>query len=179
VGGSIQQPASLVRVDVPGSVPFVATGIVMLGIEGERRVLSWLAPYASVMGGVGRMPHVSIIRSLGFAPLPSYLMGSGLLSSGLLVPIRLGPLEPYLRAGGGFRATFVDFPALVVWQVSPTTDLGGGLRVRRGRLGLSADVRWLQSSFDGSRLPIFRLPGTSDSPIRESLVSFGVNLALR
>lgn len=179
LGGAIQQPASLVRVGVPGSVPFVPNGLVMAGLEADRRLLPWLAPYVTLMGGFGQMPHVPIIRSLGFAPLSSYTMVSGLAAGGLLLQAPLGPFEPYLRGGGGYRATFVDFPALVVWQVSPTTDLGTGLRIRFGRFGLSADARRLQSAFDGSRLPVFRLPGATVTPIRETLVTFGVQLGIR
>jgi hypothetical protein len=74
-------------------------------------------------------------------------------TAGVLFSPGSGALRWTLRAGGGFKGYMFDLTgAEDQWR--PTVDLGIGFRGGSGPIGVSAEVRYLGSTFDQAKLPI-------------------------
>jgi len=85
-------------------------------------------------------------------------------------------LQPTLRLGGGLKGySFNLTDAQTQWR--PTGDIGIGFRgVGSGPIEVTAEVRYLPSSFDQSKLPI---RGIVPQKQRQNDLAFGVGIAVR
>ena len=85
-------------------------------------------------------------------------------------------LQPTLRLGGGLKGySFNLTDARTQWR--PTGDIGLGFRgVGSGPIEVTAEVRFLPSSFDQSKLPI---RGIVPQKQRQNDLTFGVGIAVR
>jgi hypothetical protein len=85
-------------------------------------------------------------------------------------------LQPTLRVGGGLKGySFNLTDAQTQWR--PTGDIGLGFRgVGSGPIEVTAEVRYLPSSFDQSKLPI---RGIVPQKQRQNDLAFGVGIAVR
>ena len=85
-------------------------------------------------------------------------------------------LQPTLRLGGGFKWYSFDLAgAQNQWR--PTADIGLGFRgVGSGPIEVTAEVRYLPSSFDQSKLPI---RGIVPQAQRQNDLLFGVGIGIR
>lgn len=91
------------------------------------------------------------IQSDAVGPSNQVLLVGG--TAGVLFSPGSGPLRLTLRAGGGFKGYMFDLTgAEDQWR--PTADIGIGFRGGSGAIGVSAEVRYLGSTFDQSKLPI-------------------------
>jgi hypothetical protein len=85
-------------------------------------------------------------------------------------------LQPTLRLGGGIKWYRFDMLESE-GQVRPTADLGVGLRgVGSGPIEVTAEVRYLPSSFDQARLPT---RGIAAQDQRQTDVVFSIGIAIR
>jgi hypothetical protein len=85
-------------------------------------------------------------------------------------------LEPTLRLGGGLKAyTFALTDA--DRQIRPTADVGLGMRgLGMGAIDVSAEIRWLPSTFDQGKLPI---RGIAAQDQRQTDLMFSVGIGIR
>jgi hypothetical protein len=87
-----------------------------------------------------------------------------------------GHIQPTLRLGGGFKWYRFDLTGADS-QLRPTADLGVGFRgVGAGPIEVSAEVRYLPSSFDQSRLPT---RGIAPQDQRQSDLLFSIGFGIR
>ena len=87
-----------------------------------------------------------------------------------------GHFQPTLRLGGGFKSYSFDL-AGAESQLRPTVDLGLGFRgVGTGPVEVTAEFRYLISSFDQSKLPT---RGITPQEQRQNVLSFTVGIAIR
>ena len=96
-------------------------------------------------------------------------------TAGVLFSPGSGNLRWTLRAGGGFKGYMFDLTgAEDQWR--PTVDIGVGFRGGSGPIGVSAEVRYLGSSFDQSKLPI---RGITPQNQQQNDLFFTVGIAIR
>ena len=117
-----------------------------------------------------------ILPAAGSSEQTTLFTGSAgvLLSpSALLLSDRV---QPTLRLGGGVKGYFVDVDGADN-QFRPTADIGIGFRgIGTGPLEVSAEVRYLASSFDHSSLPT---RGIAPQDQRQTDLLFTIGFAIR
>jgi len=110
--------------------------------------------YASGTLAFGTIRLGSSIRPDAVGPSDMVVVAGGTAGVVLSPTDWLGEhVQPTLRLGGGFKWYHFDLTGADS-QLRPTADLGVGFRgVGAGPVEVSAEVRYLPSSFDQSRLP--------------------------
>jgi hypothetical protein len=85
-------------------------------------------------------------------------------------------VQPTLRLGGGFKWYSFDL-ADTQSQVRPTVDIGVGFRgVGSGPIEVTAEVRYLLSSFDQAKLPT---QGIAPQSQRQNDLAFAIGIGIR
>jgi hypothetical protein len=136
-----------------------------------------LAIYANGTGAFGSIRLGSSIQPAVLGPSSQVVLGAA-TGGVLFAPTGwLGEhVQPTLRLGGGFKTYMFDLTGADN-QTSLTGDVGVGLRgIGFGPIELTAEIRYLPSSFDQSKLPI---RGIEAQDQRQSDVIFGVGFAIR
>ena len=167
---------------------------VILGADGSNTRLGagpafsldiqYLAGRSVSVYGNGTVAFSSItlgtsIRPSVVGPSNQVLVFGGTAGVLLTVPSSGGSgtrLQPMLRLGGGLKGySFNLTGARTQWR--PTGDIGLGFRgVGSGPIEVTAEVRYLPSSFDQSKLPI---RGIVPQKQRQNDLAFGVGIAVR
>jgi hypothetical protein len=133
--------------------------------------------YAGGVLGFGTISLGSSIRPTVVGPSTHVMVTAG-TAGVLLAPTGwLGShIQPTLRLGGGFKWYAFDL-AETRNQVRPTIDIGLGLRgVGSGPIEVTAEVRYLMSSFDQGKLPT---RGIAPQAQRQNDLVFAVGFGIR
>lgn len=161
VGAGVLDPFRVLVPVADGINADVRLGAVSLvALEGELRLAGPLRLYATALGGRGTIGHSGALDLQGRPASAAYPSRLAVGSAGVLLAPTFGGavLQPYLRAGGGYRAMLVDLPASRITLGDPTVDLGGGFRLHGGRVGGFVEARWLRSTFRSATLPLPLVP---------------------
>ena len=133
--------------------------------------------YANGVVSFGTITLGSSIRPSVVGPSNQVMVTAG--TAGVLVAPKdwFGAhLQPTLRLGGGFKWYSFDL-AETRSQVRPTLDIGLGLRgVGSGPIEVTAEARYLMSSFDQARLPT---RGIAPQAQRQNDLVFAVGFGIR
>ena len=138
---------------------------------------SLVSVYAGGVLGFGTITLGSSIRPTVVGPSNHVMVASGTVGV-LLAPTGwLGPhIQPTFRLGGGFKWYAFDL-AETSNQVRPTIDIGLGVRgVGTGPIEVTAEVRYLLSSFDQGKLPT---RGIAPQNQRQNDLVFAVGFGIR
>lgn len=136
-----------------------------------------ISVYAGGVLGFGTITLGSSIRPTVVGPSNHVMVTAG-TAGVLLAPTGwLGShLQPTFRLGGGFKWYAFDL-AETRNQVRPTIDVGLGLRgVGTGPIEVTAEVRYMMSSFDQGKLPT---RGIAPQNQRQSDLVFAVGFGIR
>lgn len=133
------------------------------------------AVYANGSMGFTHITLGTAIRPTTTGPSDQVTVMGG--TAGVMLSAPLGKnFHPTLRLGGGFKGySFNLTDAENQWR--PTADIGVGFRgVGSGPLEISAEVRYLPSSFDQGKLPI---RGITPQAQRQTDLVFSVGVSIR
>lgn len=135
------------------------------------------AIYASGMLAFGAIRLGSAIQPAVVGPSSQVMLTSGTAGVFLSSADLLGEhLQPTLRLGGGFKYYSFDLTGAES-QLRPTADVGVGLRgIGIGRIDVTAEVRYLLSSFDQSKLPT---RGITPQDQRQNDLVFSIGIGIR
>jgi opacity protein-like surface antigen len=135
------------------------------------------AIYANGMLAFGAIRLGSAIQPAVVGPSSQVMLTSGTAGVFLSSADLFGEhLQPTLRLGGGFKYYSFDLTGAES-QLRPTADLGVGLRgIGIGRIDVTAEVRYLPSSFDQSKLPI---RGITPQDQRQNDLVFSIGIGIR
>lgn len=133
-----------------------------------------IALYGNGLVGFTSMSRGSTVLSVGPSDQVTILGGTAGL---VLSPKLLGEtIRPTLRVGGGFKGYRFDMTD-VESQWRPTGDFGLGLRAgASGPVEVSAEVRYLPSSFDQGKLPLRSVVPQAQ---RQTDILFGIGVTVR
>jgi opacity protein-like surface antigen len=133
--------------------------------------------YANGMLAFGAIRLGSAIQPAVVGPSSQVMLTSGTAGLFLSTADLLGEhLQPTLRLGGGFKYYSLDLTGAES-QLRPTADIGVGLRgIGVGPIDVTAEVRYLLSSFDQSKLPI---RGITPQDQRQNDVVFSIGVGIR
>ncbi len=133
--------------------------------------------YASGILALGTIRLGSSIRPDVVGPSDQVVVAGGTAGIVLTAADWLdGNIQPTLRLGGGFKWYRFDLDGADS-QLRPTADLGLGFRgLGAGPIEVSAEVRYLPSSFDQSRLPT---RGIEPQDQRQSDLLFSIGFGIR
>jgi len=138
---------------------------------------SLISVYAGGILGFGTITLGSSIRPTVVGPSNHVMVTAG-TAGVLLAPTGwLGShLQPTFRIGGGFKWYAFDL-AETRNQVRPTIDIGLGVRgVGSGPIEVTAEVRYMMSSFDQGKLPT---RGIAPQSQRQNDLVFAVGFGIR
>jgi len=133
--------------------------------------------YANGVLGFGTITLGSSIRPTVAGPSNQVMVAAG-TAGVLLAPTDWfgAHIQPTLRVGGGFKWYSFDL-AETRSQVRPTIDIGLGFRgVGSGPIEVTAEVRYLMSSFDQGKLPT---RGIVPQAQRQNDLVFAVGFGIR
>lgn len=134
-----------------------------------------LAGYGNGTLGFSGITLGTAIRPTTTGPSDQVMVMGG--TAGFVLSSTLGSkFQPTLRLGGGFKGYSFDLTdAENQWR--PTGDIGVGFRgVGSGPIEMSAEVRYLPSSFDQGKLPI---RGIVPQAQRQTDLVFSVGVSIR
>ncbi len=133
--------------------------------------------YANGMLAFGEILLGSSIQPAVLGPSNQVMLAGGTVGVFLTATDLLGEyIQPTLRLGGGFKFYSFDLTAAES-QVRPTADIGVGLRgIGIGRIDVTAEVRYLMSSFDQAKLPI---RGITPQDQRQNDFVFAIGFGIR
>ena len=136
-----------------------------------------LSVYVNGVVSSGTIKLGSSIRPSVVGPSNQVMVGAGTAGVVLAPNNWFGDhIQPTLRLGGGFKWYSFDL-AETRSQVRPTIDIGLGLRgVGTGPIEVTAEVRYLMSSFDQGKLPT---RGIAPQAQRQSDLVFAVGFGIR
>ena len=134
---------------------------------------SSIAIYGNLLTGGSSITLGTAIQPGVVGPSNQVLLLGG--TAGVLFTPGSGPVQVTLRAGGGFKGYMFDLTGAED-QWSPTVDLGLGFRGGSGPIGVSAEVRYLGSTFDQSKLPI---RGITAQDQQQNDLFFSVGISIR
>ena len=136
-----------------------------------------LSVYVNGVVSSGTIKLGSSIRPSVVGPSNQVMVGAGTAGVVLAPNNWFGDhIQPTLRLGGGFKWYSFDL-AETRSQVRPTIDIGLGLRgVGTGPIEVTAEVRYLMSSFDQGKLPT---RGIAPQAQRQSDPVFAVGFGIR
>ncbi|MCU0636788.1 MAG: hypothetical protein MUE41_18110 [Gemmatimonadaceae bacterium] len=131
--------------------------------------------YASGTGAFSRLSLGTAISPLAVGPSRNATVLAATGGLMLTAPVD-GPLKPTLRVGGGIKGyQFNLTSAESQWR--PTGDFGLGVRgAGSGPIEVSAELRYMPSTFDQGRLPI---RGITPQAQRQTDLIFGVGVSIR
>lgn len=135
----------------------------------------YAAGYANGTLGFSSISLGTAIRPATTGPSNQVMLMGG--TAGVILSSTLGSrFQPTLRLGGGFKGYAFDLTdAENQWR--PTGDIGIGFRgVGSGAIEMSAEVRYLPSSFDQGKLPI---RGIVPQAQRQTDLVFSVGVSIR
>jgi hypothetical protein len=123
-------------------------------MEAQYVASSWFAVYGGGILAFGTVRPGSSVQPTALGPSDQVMLTGGTAGLMLTGDGWLGlDLEPTLRLGGGFKWYAFDLVGTEN-QIRPTADIGVGLRgIGVGPIEVTAEVRYLPSSFDQGRLP--------------------------
>lgn len=123
-------------------------------LDAQYLVRRSLSIYGNGTLAFGEVRLGSSIQPAVVGPSSQVMLAGGTAGVFLTSPGLLGEhLQPTLRLGGGFKFYSFDLTDAES-QLRPTADIGVGLRgIGVGRIDVTAEVRYLLSSFDQSKLP--------------------------
>lgn len=155
-----------------GAAPSFALDLQYLATKSVSLYASGAMTFSTITLGSAIQPAV-------IGPSNQVLLGAGTAGLVLAIPASdwLGEhLQPTVRVGGGFKWYSFDLSgAMNQWR--PTADIGLGFRgVGSGPIELTAEVRYLPSSFDQSRLPI---RGIAPQDQRQNDLLFAIGIGIR
>lgn len=148
-----------------------------LALEPQYVVSPYAAVYASGIIAFGTVRLGSSIQPDVIGPSDQVVVAGGTAGVMLTGDGWLGVnVEPTLRLGGGFKWYRFDL-ADAENQVRPTADVGLGLRgLGVGGIEVTAEVRYLASSFDQGRLPT---RGIAVQDQRQNDLFFAIGFGIR
>lgn len=172
--GSIPAPAPFTPNGGRGAPVFAAPAIPVLGLEADHRLGGRARWYVASVGGLAGVPRPTGLQLGRSRPQAEYQMITAVGTTGLaLAPFR-GWWTPVARIGGGVRFHWMDLPTAYVWQLTSTSELAAGLRLRAWHIEATVEGRWWSSTFDAARLPIAGLRGDLQVPLRDLAVVGGI-----
>lgn len=144
-------------------------------IDVQYLISEYAAGYANGTLGFSNITLGTAIRPTTTGPSNQVMLMGG--TAGVMLSAPLGDkFQPTLRLGGGFKGYSFDLTdAENQWR--PTADIGIGFRgVGNGPIEMSAEVRYLPSSFDQGKLPI---RGITPQAQRQTDLVFSVGVSIR
>ena len=175
VGGFVPRAAIIVGAD--GRDTRLGAGP-SFSLELQYMANSWAAFYGNASAGFTTITLGTDVvpAAVGSAEQTTVFTGTAgvvLSPSALLLSDRV---QPTLRLGGGLKSYFVDVDGADN-QFRPTADIGIGFRgIGTGPIEVSAEVRYLPSSFDQSALPT---RGIAPQDQRQTDLLFTIGFAIR
>lgn len=146
-------------------------------LDAQYRAFSSMSLYANGMLAFGAIRLGSSIQPAVVGPSSRVMLASGTAGIFLAAADLLGEhLQPTLRLGGGFKHYSFDLTGAES-QLRPTADIGVGLRgIGIGRIDVTAEVRYLMSTFDQAKLPI---RGITPQDQRQNDVVLAIGFGIR
>jgi hypothetical protein len=146
-------------------------------VDAQYLARNSLSIYANSILAFGAVRLGSSIRPAVVGPSSRVMLTGGNVGVFLTAPDLLGAhLQPTLRFGGGFKFYSFDLTDAES-QLRPTADIGVGLRgIGVGRIDVTAEVRYLMSTFDQGKLPI---RGIIPQDQRQNDVVFAIGFGIR
>jgi hypothetical protein len=146
-------------------------------LEPQYLVSSRVAAYANGILAFGTIRLGSSIRPAVVGTSDRTVLAAGTAGVMLTAPHWLGNyLQPTLRLGGGFKWYSFDLTDAEN-QVRPTADIGIGFRgIGIGAIEVTAEVRYLPSSFDQGKLPT---RGIAPQDQRQNDLVFSIGFGIR
>jgi hypothetical protein len=145
-------------------------------LEAQFLASDYLSIYAAGMMAFPRIRLGSSIRPAVIGPSDQVMLAGG--SAGLMLTSDfLGEsIQPTLRLGGAFKWYSFDLTGTEN-QIRPAADLGIGFRgIGLGPIDVSAELRYLPSSFDQSKLPT---RGITPQDQRQNDLMFSIGIGIR
>jgi hypothetical protein len=144
-------------------------------LEVQYVASSLLSIYANGTGAFSTISLGSAIQPIAQGPSLSATVMAG--TAGLMLsPLNSGYFRPTLRVGGGLKGYRFNLLSAEN-QFRPTADIGIGFRgVGTGPIEISAEMRYLPSTFDQGRLPI---RGITPQAQRQTDLIFGIGVSIR
>jgi hypothetical protein len=146
-------------------------------IEAQFMVSGFASAYTSGILGFGTIRLGSSIRPAIVGPSNQVMLAGGTAGVMLAPANWLGAhLQPTLRLGGGLKWYAFDLTDAEN-QMRPTADIGLGFRgIGLGAIEVTAEVRYLPSSFDQGKLPT---RGIAPQNQRQSDLFFSIGIGVR
>lgn len=144
-------------------------------VDVQYLISEYAAGYANGTLGFSTITLGTAIRPTTVGPSNQVMIMGG--TAGVMLSAPLGDkFHPTLRLGGGLKGYSFDLTdAENQWR--PTADIGVGFRgVGNGPIEMSAEVRYLASSFDQAKLPT---RGIVTQAQRQSDLVFSVGVSIR
>ncbi|MGQ0647718.1 MAG: hypothetical protein ACT4P7_09095 [Gemmatimonadaceae bacterium] len=129
--------------------------------------------YATAAAAFGTLHHGSNLASSVRGATSDAMMLAG--TGGVLYEFSSGVLRPTLRGGGGVKYYNLGTTGASNFA-APTADIGLGFRAGTGPIEVSAELRYLPSTFDQAKLPMRGLVGQKQ---RQTDILFGVGITVR
>jgi hypothetical protein len=125
----------------------------VFGLDLEYRMIRWVSLYAAGSAAFPAIELGSSMRADVLGPSRQVMLLGGTAGALLTIPGPSDQFQPIVRVGGGVKYYSFDL-AGAQSHARFTGDFGIGFRgVGGGPLELGAEVRFLPSSFDQSKLP--------------------------
>jgi hypothetical protein len=136
---------------------------------------SLLSIYANGTGAFSAISLGSAIQPIIQGPSLNATVIAG--TAGLMLsPVGSGYFKPTIRLGGGLKGYRFNLTG-ADGQFRPTGDIGIGFRgMGSGPIEISAEMRYLPSTFDQGRLPI---RGITPQAQRQTDLIFGIGVSIR
>ena len=146
-------------------------------VDAQYRMGNAISIYGNGLLAFGAIRLGSSIQPAVVGPSSQVMLTSGTVGVFLAGSDLLGAwLQPTLRLGGGFKSYSFDLTSAES-QIRPTADLGIGLKgIGIGRIDVTAEVRYLLSTFDQAKLPI---RGITPQDQRQNDLMFSIGFGLR
>jgi len=145
-------------------------------LEPQYLTSRYVTIYANGTLAFGTIRPGSSIQPAATGPSNQMMLGTGTAGVRLTTGSPGDWIEPTLRAGGGFKWYSFDLTGAAD-QVRPTADVGLGFRgIGTGGIEFTAEVRYLLSSFDQSKLPT---RGIAPQDQRQNDLVFSVGVWIR
>jgi len=174
MSGALAHGSALV-VDPVGSSDTRLSPGATFGLEIQQATFSFGSLFAGVAGSFSTLEHGA---NLGVAAGPGSSGATIILgTAGLVLEASdwFDNLRPTLRVGGGLKAySFTTTGASS--STAFTGDIGAGFRGGTGPIEISAEVRYLPSTFDQGKLP---LRGLSPQDQRQTDLLFTVGVTVK
>jgi hypothetical protein len=166
-------PRSSLIVDPAGTSDTRLAPASAFGVELQYRLFSLGSLYGGVAGAFSSLEHgdnLGVVAGPGSSNATIILGTAGILLEGDW----FSSLQPTLRLGGGLKAYRFSTNGASSYAAF-SGDVGVGVRASSGAIGISAEVRYLPSSFDQGKLPLRGLT-PQDQQQNDLLFTIGVTV---